>query len=1284
MKIEGFFPGILLENLKFKGGNQGIYPYFGTTFFVDLSGFTKISEFFAQFGKEGSEVLTNVLNEFFEKFYCLLKNYDGDILRFAGDALTCFFKDDWDKSRVKGFSEELLKMMNFFENYNTKFGNITLKLKGGYSRGNIFLIILGTRIKDYTFSGFGINKAVEAEKSASPDTIIEGMDEEKKEFKFQLLAEKEEINLDLFLDPYLKKIIEKGEKEIIGGHRKVVILFLKIGSSFSFDEKILDFIENIILLVKEYGGFLNKIDFSDKGNILMVLFGAPVFKGEEIERALDFSLNLKRKAMENNIPLKIGINYDLVYCGMVGSEDRFEYTVMGDGVNLAARLMEISYENKITCSKNFEEKAPLLYFFEKLPSVKVKGKEKPVEISILKGKKGEILEAKVLIGRKKEFEDLKKIFLDYRENKPFLCFVSGPPGIGKSHFLNYFFDNENLRNKNLFYSRCNVVTSSISFNPLKELLNLALDKFYPENKKKEILKIIDRKAKEIREYVQIVFEFLELEEKRDLKIPSELYKNLLFKFILILLEEFSKKEVYFFIDNVHFLDNETIEFFKIGLKFLEEKGLFIFLAGREDNFKDKSLFDFYLELKPLNEKEIKEFSLEFLRVKEIPEKALKKIYSTAGGNPQFIQEILKLMLKTGFLERSEDFPEILILNETVPLELPETLEGIALKEFDLLSIEEKKVLQMFSIVGENIPLELIDKLKIDKNAVEKIYSDGIFLGFNPEKRRYYFIKQTYKEAIYEALEFSFKRKFHKKIAQFLEKFYKKDENLICYHYSQGGSKKAISYLDRAYQNAKKRFALQECYKILKDLIEICKIYNRDYKSYLIELSNLCLSIGQVQEAEKLLRENENLFKGKWKSKYLNVLGEILRTQGAFKQAEDLFKDSIKYAREKIDKFRAYFNIAKYYSIIVNYKRAKIYYEKALKYKEFYNFAEYHSVKINMAYIKYETEKDYKYAILTFKKEAKWFKEKKMFAEFISLYNNMGVLFLNSGFYKLALKYQLYCFTNINKFGYLKIEFIVNNLLNIALNNIYLGFLNDAEDNIRNAISYSKRFKSAFHLRGYAYLEYLNMIRGQYKNSFCGLKNLIIEARSLNYPYEDFLQFGMDLAYETGNIDFFKECFEEYKKIIEKENLQFLFPTLINYEGEFSILEGKGEKFIEKLKLNFENCKKENLLIEIFRSLRFLWISTKDKFYLKEMEKIFRNFEHFLYKIEFFSFKYEAENDEKTKKKLLYYLKKCPDNTVKLKALVALKNYKKSKELFEKLKNNLPQGWENHFERTYKL
>lgn len=1281
MKIEGFFPDLLIKVLKRERKINGIFSFWGTSLFADLSGFTKISEYFASFGREGSEELTRVLNDFFSKFYGSLKKYDGDILRFAGDAVTTFFEGKDSYKRALRFSEELLRIIENFEDYKTKFGNITLRLKGGISSGRGILVILGKEKKDYVFTGEAVNGAVEAEKEAKPNEILSSPKRENEisEKNFDI---ENALNKDIFkyfLNPYLKEVVEKKEEKMVNGHRKVVVIFIRLGRELSFEKFILEIIEEVIELIEKYSGYLNKIDFSDKGNLLMVLFGAPISMGEEIERALEFLKDLKKISMEKNVTVKVGVNYDNVYCGIVGSEERFEYTVMGDGVNTAARLMEIAPENEIIFSKNLEEKAPEFYIFEKLAPVKVKGKEKAVEISILKGKRGEVFEIKELFGRKKELEELNNLFEKFNEERAFISFISGPAGIGKSHFLNYFFNYHKLREKNLIYFRCNAFTSSIALFPFKELLIKILKKYYGEKIEEKILKILEKEI-----YKAILLEFLELKEKKEIEIPPEVYKNLLYKFIIMVLDDLIKNEnIYFFIDNAHFLDSESIEFISFSLKILEKKGFYIFISGRENKFKDLNIFDYFIELKPFYEKEAKEFILNYLKVKEIPEKAFKEILNITGGNAQFIIEVLKFMLKSGYLERSEEFPEILILNETVPVQIPETLEGIALKEFDLLSLEEKKVLQIFSIVGENIPFDIVDKLKINENILNKILKDGLFLGINTKENRYFFIKQTYKDAIYESLEFSFKRKLHKIIGNIFEKYYKKDENLLSYHFYNARDKKGIYYLETLYEKLKKVFSLKECYKVLQNLIELKKYYKKDIKKDLIEIAKICLSIGMVKEAEKIIRENEKIFRGKYKSKSFLVLSEALRMQGLFNEAENYLMNAIKSSKEKFDKFSSYFIIARFYSFLGIYEKAIKYYKKALDMKEFESNPEYHSSKAYHYYILYETEKR-RDAFNIFKEEIKWFKRKNYIGEYLIFLNNLSNFYVYEGDFYGALKNYKICLKDIFNYSFINLDLIINLFLNISFLSIYLGNFDFAKENIYKAISYSKKFNSILASKAISYLAYFNFSVGNYIEVKNNLEEGINLSKKSNFPYDEFLQFGMDFSFEIGDLDYFKKFLMEYKDIIEKENLLFLKPTLLNYEAEYSILSGEAENYIKKEEENAKISFEEKNFIEAFRALRFLYLLKKEKKYLKEMENIFKNFEHFSYKIEYLIFKYLEEKNKKVKDLIQKLLKKCPDNVLKLKGYISLGDKKKEKVIYEKIERNIPLEFKESFNKLYSL
>ncbi|MBC8161955.1 MAG: adenylate/guanylate cyclase domain-containing protein, partial [Roseiflexaceae bacterium] len=113
-------------------------------------------------------------------------------------------------------------------------------------------------------------------------------------------------------------------------------------------------------VIHRYGGIVNKVDMSTYGDKLMALFGAPTAHENSPELAVRAALELRgaleqanqeidallRTASQRSIAggdrvmhQRIGINTGVMFAGMVGSQQRREYTVMGQHVNLAARLM---------------------------------------------------------------------------------------------------------------------------------------------------------------------------------------------------------------------------------------------------------------------------------------------------------------------------------------------------------------------------------------------------------------------------------------------------------------------------------------------------------------------------------------------------------------------------------------------------------------------------------------------------------------------------------------------------------------------------------------------------------------------------------------------------------------------------------------------------------------------------------------------------------------------------------------------------------------------------------
>ena len=192
-------------------------------------------------------------------------------------------------------------------------------------------------------------------------------------------------------DELLSKGIELGGEE-----REVTILFSDVRDFTSLCElhepnEILNLLNRYLThmsnSIEEHGGIVDKYI----GDAIMALFGAPVFKEDSPQNAVDFALDMQTEIRLLNhelakdglqpLTIGIGINTSKVVAGNMGSSNRLNYTVIGDGVNLASRLEGLTklYGTEIIVSQSTRDLCPDLLFRE-LDRVQVKGKSDSVAI----------------------------------------------------------------------------------------------------------------------------------------------------------------------------------------------------------------------------------------------------------------------------------------------------------------------------------------------------------------------------------------------------------------------------------------------------------------------------------------------------------------------------------------------------------------------------------------------------------------------------------------------------------------------------------------------------------------------------------------------------------------------------------------------------------------------------------------------------------------------------------------------------------------------------------------
>lgn len=194
-----------------------------------------------------------------------------------------------------------------------------------------------------------------------------------------------------------EKMLEEGEDKLGGQTQEVSILFSDIRNFTTIAEK-LGAHETVSMLneyfslmddcVSRYGGILNKY----MGDAILVVFGAPFSSGEDADRAVKAAVDMMRSLQPFNarrlqngqdpVNIGIGISTDEVLSGNIGSMKRMDYTVIGDGVNLAARLESANkyYKTNILISEFTFNELKGTYPFREIDLIQVQGKSKPVGV----------------------------------------------------------------------------------------------------------------------------------------------------------------------------------------------------------------------------------------------------------------------------------------------------------------------------------------------------------------------------------------------------------------------------------------------------------------------------------------------------------------------------------------------------------------------------------------------------------------------------------------------------------------------------------------------------------------------------------------------------------------------------------------------------------------------------------------------------------------------------------------------------------------------------------------
>ncbi|MEM8732825.1 MAG: adenylate/guanylate cyclase domain-containing protein, partial [Planctomycetota bacterium] len=213
-----------------------------------------------------------------------------------------------------------------------------------------------------------------------------------------LMSAKARNRLGAYVSPQVADLALRESELTMGGTKqKVAVLFSDLRGFTRYSEhlepeqiveQLNDYMSAMVRTIIEHGGLVDKF----MGDGIMAVFGVPVAGGDDADRAVECAISMmqgiddhNRSRAERGLPALehgIGVNYGTVVAGNVGTENRAAYTVIGDTVNLASRLEQMTknYAAEIIVSDQTLAACQREHNLEKLDEVLVPGREQSVII----------------------------------------------------------------------------------------------------------------------------------------------------------------------------------------------------------------------------------------------------------------------------------------------------------------------------------------------------------------------------------------------------------------------------------------------------------------------------------------------------------------------------------------------------------------------------------------------------------------------------------------------------------------------------------------------------------------------------------------------------------------------------------------------------------------------------------------------------------------------------------------------------------------------------------------
>jgi class 3 adenylate cyclase/tetratricopeptide (TPR) repeat protein len=852
----------------------------GTLAFADISGFTTLTERLARRGKVGAEEMGDLLNSTFAQLLVPAYDYGAALIKWGGDAVLLLFDGDGHEARACRAAYEMQRTIRRAGHLRTSAGAVTLRMSVGVHSGALDFFLLGSHHRELIVTGPAATKTTLMEQVAqagevvvSPETaaaVGHAHTGPSKGLGLLLASVPDaELHPQRALDTRLPPALDSAVPEVIrqhvtsglveSEHRFVTTGFVQFkgtddllatGGPPELAAALLEVVDIAAKAAARHEVTFLATDVAADGGKVILLAGAP----RSHDRAEERMLCALREIMDTRtrLQLRAGATNGRAFTGDFGPHYRRTYSIVGDSVNLAARLMAHAEPGQLVVTPELLDRSHTHFEAEELPPFFVKGKSEPIHAKLVGGPKSSSVaaaeERAPLVGRDAEMAVLTHSLAEARAGRGSSLDVVGDAGLGKTRLVEELC--ELATTDTVHGVACDGFDAATPYGTWRRLLTeLIRGGSSGTTVAEALVDTVEARCPQLSPWLPLLASVLGVDVPTTAEVAAldERFRRArLGRTVTTLLTAMLDTPTLLVFEDAHLMDDASAELLRAVRGVAVHRPWLVVATRRPARDVPQTGQDAALVLTPLDERATAALLENATEDEPLPPHELDRLRAHCGGNPLFLFELLAARRRLGDLDS-----------------LPDSLEGILASAIDDLDRVPRRVLRTASVLGSRFDRTVLDAVLA---TAELPCTDDVWRELDPflvhDRGEISFRHALMREAAYQALPFRQRLELHSRAGEVIEQGPEGQQNdqlaAMSYHFFNAQRyEKAKEYSRLAGEQAAAQYANVEAALFFGRAVDAARLARCPLteQSALAEaLGDVWFRLGELTRAEKAFLE----------------------------------------------------------------------------------------------------------------------------------------------------------------------------------------------------------------------------------------------------------------------------------------------------------------------------------------------------------------------------------------------------------------------------------------------